>query len=314
MARVAILVPTCRRPQGLRRLLEGIERLDTVHDVRVIVADNAPITDADGGGAGLAVCGERAARYRFPLACLAVVEPGVAIVRNRLVEAAMADDDKPDFIAMIDDDEEPVPGWLDALVAMAGHTGAALVSGPVLPAFETPPPAWIERSRFFEYAMPQEGLVPMLLGTGNLLIATSVFATLDAPWFEPRLGLAGGEDDDFFLRAEAAGLRFAWAEDAKARETIPESRATLGWMRQRAYRTGNTWVNVRLRRRPGGWSRWTEIRKIAAALAVGSVLYMAGVATPEGRFAGERRILRAMGKIAALRGSFFEEYRTIHGS
>src|SRR5581483_10580852 len=112
MPRIAVAIPTFRRPRSLRRLLDAVAAIETRADVHVIVADN----DA-GGREGLAVCERlREQGYRWPLTAFAVPERGIAQVRNALVQAALADSGS-EFIAMIDDDEWPEPQWLDAFIA-----------------------------------------------------------------------------------------------------------------------------------------------------------------------------------------------------
>lgn len=304
MASIAVCIPTFRRPGGLQRLLDGLAALETNHAVTVIVADDDPT-----GLAGHSVANAaRNGGYRWPIKVFAVEMPGLSEARNALVRAAM--DLVPDFVAMIDDDEVPEPGWLDALVATHEKTGAELVSGPVLPAFEQEPPRWMMDGRFFEYHMDADGSVPMLLGTGNLLASRRVFDAIADPWFDPHFSRTGGEDDDFFVRAKAAGFGFAWSASARVAETIPAVRANRKWLQSRAFRTGNSWVRVRQFRRPAGWSPGVEVAKAAAGLVTGSAIWMTALFSPAKRFEGERRVFRALGKIAALRGRAFNEYET----
>ena len=65
---VCLCVPTFRRPDGLRKLLAHIERLNYAGAIDVIVVDN----DAE-GRAGATVVEQMARTFRLPLNC--IVEP-----------------------------------------------------------------------------------------------------------------------------------------------------------------------------------------------------------------------------------------------
>ena len=89
------------------RLLEAVAELDFAGKLAVVVVDN----DAAGAAEGLAVCGRMAAAgYRWPLTCAPEERRGIPFARNRAIALALEQD--PDFIAALDDDERPSPGWL----------------------------------------------------------------------------------------------------------------------------------------------------------------------------------------------------------
>src|ERR1700744_3007693 len=131
MPDVVIAIPTFRRPQSLMRLLSALEKLDTRANVTVIVADN----DAE-KREGLDACA-RLNAYRWPLDVFIAEKRGIANVRNALVERARTH--KCDFIAMLDDDEWPDAGWLEAFLRTQAETGADALHGSILRAFEIAP-------------------------------------------------------------------------------------------------------------------------------------------------------------------------------
>ena len=151
MSRLTVAIPTFRRPQDLKRAVSGVleqaaalvdsasaeagePRGDAVgaadgdegagrgvSDVEVLVIDN----DAQGTGreAALAAAADAGVPVRSSaegadepeaVGLRYVVEerPGVAAVRNR----ALDETGGRDLLVFIDDDEEPEPGWLAALV------------------------------------------------------------------------------------------------------------------------------------------------------------------------------------------------------
>jgi hypothetical protein len=125
--------------------------------------------------------------------------------------------------------------------------------------------------------------------------------------------MSGGEDRDFFVRLKARGAKFAWANEAVAFDLVPESRANLTWVLQRAYSVGSSDMRVFLKYQPSTTARLREYAKIAGALAVYAAQYAAFAPNPNGRIRPLRRLYRAAGKIAALRGQTYSEYSVIHG-
>ena len=57
----------------------------------------------------------------------------------------------------------------------------------------------------------------------------------------------GGEDDDFFYRLTDAGGTIAYTEAAHVFEPVPPSRATLGWLLKRSFRSGQSHGRRQLR-------------------------------------------------------------------
>src|SRR6185437_812253 len=137
MTSVVIAVPSFRRPQGLTRLLSALAELKTDARVSVLVADN-DVEDREAS----AVCLDlRESGYRWPLDCILAKERGIAQARNALVEHVLVQSDSQ-FIAMLDDDEWPDPGWLDAFLSVQRVTGADALHGAVLREFESAPSRW----------------------------------------------------------------------------------------------------------------------------------------------------------------------------
>jgi len=306
MAEVIVAIPTFRRPQGLRRLLEALARLRTQARLTVLVADN------DGERhEGLAVCASLG-NYRWRLDAFAVAERGIAQARNALVERALAH--RCDFIAMLDDDEWPEPDWLDGFLETQRATGADALHGDILREFEIPPGPWAARCDGVAPLLgPRSGPVAMIEGSGNVLLKRDCFEALQKPCFDPAFALSGGEDRDFFERLRRRGFRFAWSKEAVVHAFVPSTRATLGWALKRAYRVGNSDMRVFLKHAHGARDSTREAVKIAAAIALFPFLFAAGAATGT-PVQALRRLCRAAGKIAAIRGRFYDEYAVTHGS
>jgi glycosyltransferase involved in cell wall biosynthesis len=308
MPKILIAVATYRRPKGLARLLDALERLDTAEQVEILVADND-----EERGEGLAFCDTvRANGYRWPLHTIVARERGIAQARNALVAYAL---DRTDagFVAMLDDDEWPAPGWLDAFLRVQREMQSDALHGAVLREFDVPPGGWAAHCQGIAPLRHRSGPVAMIHGTSNVFFTRACLLRLDRPWFDPGFALTGGEDKEFFTRLKRQGARFAWADDAVVFAHVPASRANLGWALRRAYRVGNSDMRVFLKheRRLGALS--LEAAKIAAALFLSPAQIALSAPWPARRTAALCRLWRSAGKFAAVMGAHFNEYATIHG-
>ncbi len=304
MAEVVVAIPTFRRPKSLRRLLDALAALNTEHAVRVLVADN----DAQ-KHEGFDLCAALRG-YRWPLRSMIVAERGIAQVRNALTGAAL-DDPGMQFLAMLDDDEWPAPGWLDALLRAQAATKADAVQGSVL--FDLGTVALAHRFDGTADIRHASGPVRMLEGAGNLLLTRPALARLTPPWFDPDFALTGGEDREFFMRLAHAGARFAWSDEAVAHGAVAPERLSPRWSRARAYSIGNSDMRVFLKYAPDFAARARETAKIAGALLLSPLLFVILGFSANRRAAALNRLFRALGKTAALLGRPYHAYSAIHG-
>lgn len=303
--KVALCVCTYRRPAGLRRLLAAVAalRTDRAGALEVVVVDNDP-----DGSARVVV--DSVEGMRFVVRYAHERRRGISHARNRAVaEAADAD-----WIAFLDDDEEPEPEWLDELLRVQAAHAADVVAGPVPPRYEAPAPGWVLRGRFHEPPRRPTGSPLPYADTGNVLVRASLFRDFPAP-FAPSLALAGGEDTHFFLRVERAGHRIVWADAAVAWEWVPPSRVRLPWLLRRAFRRGNTWALLERELDPSWRVLALRIARGAGRIVRGAVLL------PPSLLRGRHAVvetLRGMcfgaGSLAGVAGYRYDEYRTTHGA
>jgi len=304
---VVIAIPTFRRPQSLRRLLEALEHLKTTAKVIVVVADNDAANHA-----GYDLCRAIAATSRWPLDPIIAEERGIAQVRNALVARALSYPDAS-FVAMLDDDEWPSPQWLDALLVLQGQTKADVVEGSIVFEREEGAPVWESGFDGVSSMRRPTGPTAMLEGAGNILITRQCLDGLSAPWFDPAFALSGGEDRDFFERVKASGGRFAWADEALAYTCVPVLRQSLNWVFKRAYGIGNTEMRIFLKYRPTVGARLKEYGKITLALIVMPLFGLLMLAMPRRASDIWRRVFRNAGKLAALAGIIHQPYAVTHG-
>ncbi len=250
MASLAICVPTYRRNGELAELLSALQAQATPEGaaVSILVIDNNP-----GGEAEPVVRAAQAEAFRYALDYLHEAAPGVTFVRNRALKATAT----VDYLAFIDDDELPAPGWIAALWRRNRESGAAVVFGNVIARYEGEPPDWIVEGDFHSKRVSVDGPRDKPGATDNCLIDLDVVRKHGLR-FDPALSLVGGEDTLFFDALLLAGESFADAAGAVTYERVPEARASLDWLMTRWRRTGLTDAMMIARRRGGG--RLTQVR------------------------------------------------------
>jgi O-antigen biosynthesis protein len=115
---VSIVVPTCDRPDDLRRCLASLVTQVTRHTVEILLVDNRPAS-----GSARAVASE------FPGIRVIVEErPGLSFARNAGIAAATGS-----IIVATDDDVTAPEGWIERLVAPFVRPEVLCVTGNVLP-------------------------------------------------------------------------------------------------------------------------------------------------------------------------------------
>lgn len=301
MRRGMILIPTFRRPKGLAKALERLDTLDTDVEISILVAENDPA-----GGQGREVVRLAAPHHRFPIGVLEVADRGVSHVRNALFAAALATPDV-EFVALLDDDEWPEPQWLKELLAMQRQTGAEIVGGTMLPAFEGEPPAWAREFELYRQVQP-DGPSKMVWGTCNVMLTRSVLERTGPVWFDPALGLTGGEDMEFFARAATRDARFAWAAAAVMYEDVPERRVRPDWVFRRSFRIGSTNALVQRRWRYGLLGRPLILAKAFGHLALAAGTLLRGPVRRATQMEALSLSARALGEMSGLLGLRYREY------
>ncbi len=299
---------TLQRPEGLRRLLTGINALtfrDEPPELEIIVVDNDASRSAE------EVCNALRPALKWPLRYDVEPRRGIPFARNKAVARAL---ETADFVAFIDDDEAPEHEWLDELLHVQRTFDADVVAGPVLPRLPDQTPAWIVRGRFFERPRHATGQCLDVAYTGNVLVRNNVYRTMD-PVFDERIALMGCDDSHFFRRVRHAGFSIVWADAAVAHEWIPKSRTCFRWLVQRSFRSGNGLGFITLDLGSAWSGRFVLAAKAAVWIAIGLFL------TPLGLVAGRhvlvkgiRHIAYGAGYLASIVGARYEEYKTTHGA
>lgn len=306
---VSLCIITYQRPEGLRRLLNGLNQLSFTTleppQIQVVVVDN------EAAGGAIALCNELRPDFRWPLLCYEEPRRGISFARNRAIASAP---DHSDWIAFIDDDEVPNPDWLEQLLRVQAAYHADVVHGPVLPHFQETAPNWVIQGKFFEPIRYFTGQPLKAAYTNNALVRADLLKNRPQP-FEERFAMTGGEDSYFFRSLEQAGHKLVWADEAIVHEWIPPSRTTLRWLLQRGYRTCLSYSLWEREAQPSLQGRALSTFKAFGQILLGLLLLLPALLLPQQiRNRALLRISRGVGKLSGLLGLTYEEYRTVHGS
>lgn len=292
---VDVCIATYRRPALLATLLAALARQGgNALLVRIIVIDN------DRAGSARAVAEAARAAGGPPLVYAVEPQQNIALARNRALSLCSAD-----YVAFIDDDETPRSHWLRALVACARRYQADAVFGPVDSVLPAGAPRWVRAC----HRKPRRatGTVLDWGGAGNVLLRRA--ALPPPPCFDPAFGLTGGEDTEFFHRLHLQGRRLVWCASAGASEPVAPARLQPGWMRRRAFRSGQTYYRVFVRRYTrGAAALWfaTKLMQLIGGLALAPLLRLASY---DAFMALTLRLAGAAGQLSrCLSPRDFEEY------
>jgi succinoglycan biosynthesis protein ExoM len=307
---ISICVATYQRPEGLKRLLDGIDRLiftrcDTPQ-IEVIVVDNDPTCSAQ------TFCQQLRSSFQWELKYFSEPQRGISYVRNQAVAQVSP---SADFVAFIDDDEVPEPSWLEELLTIQQIYAADVVAGPSPPFFPDPDvPQWVIKGKFFEPLRYPTGHLLKFTSTNNVLVKAQILREIQ-PIFDERFALTGGEDTHLFMRVYRAGYKLVWADAAIVYEWIPKSRTNAKWILQRGYRCHSTYglcekelepalIKVLARRISTGTGRITiGLISLLPAIVIGKHLLIQSLL----------QISRGAGMLSGLLGRSYEEYRSTHG-
>lgn len=233
--KITICICTYKRPELLKRLLSKLEtqKTEDLFDYSIVIVDN------DKHKSAYKTVSDYISQSQIAISYDVEPEQNIALARNKAITNA-----KGDYFAFIDDDEFPNEQWLLNLYKAINHHKADGILGPVLPHFETEPPRWVLKGKFFDRPTHPTGAILDWTNTrtGNVLLKKDIFIR-KFDRFDPKFG-SGGEDRDFFRRMIEQGHTFLWSNEAPVFETIPSNRWNRKFMIKRALLRGKMALNA----------------------------------------------------------------------
>jgi glycosyltransferase involved in cell wall biosynthesis len=223
---IAVAICTYHRNEGLATLLDALlataARLAGKGKVGVVVVDDS----ADGHAR--TVIERYEGRFERGISYRISGRQNISLARNLAIETAS---EIGDWTVMIDDDCEPVPEWLEALLETQQRTGADAVTGTMIRRVPPGSPNWLIEEPFLELGLgrPEDEAQLAIASTFNSMISSRWLKEHPTIRFQPELGVIGGEDMVFYRAASSAGLRIHYSQRAFVYENVPPSRATLAY-------------------------------------------------------------------------------------
>lgn len=242
----SVIVPTRNRAASLATALQSLcgQRLQDCYEL--LIVDNQSMDETRSvADKVIAANPQRLIRY------VQESVPGLLSGRHRGALEA-----KSNLLIFVDDDIEALPDWLQAFVESFQDPSVQLVSGPSLPSYENPPPAWLEN---FWTGTPYGGRMCTwlsLIDLGNREVPvdpTFVFglnlgirrsALFAAGGFHPdcipdHLQHWQGDGETGLARnVRRLGFRAIYQPKALVRHRIPSSRLSVEYFERRGYYQG----------------------------------------------------------------------------
>lgn len=239
MNKIAICIPTYKRPEKLRRLVMSIAacRFNAayIRDVNIIIGDN----DSGMTAESIVIDLKESLNQISTIKYVYFPDKGLSNVRNELLKQAFSLN--PDFLVFIDDDEYVTPEWLNELVKTIIGKKGDMVMGPVISLNGNKVSrfilCWIDRPVYSNNTKLN------FIRTGNLIINAKSLLEKNI-WFDTRFNATGGEDSYFGIQMIKKGATVYWAAEAIVYEPVPDDRATLLWLMKRYYNGANVYVHI----------------------------------------------------------------------
>jgi glycosyltransferase involved in cell wall biosynthesis len=304
MKKIAVIVITYRRPQGLQRLLVELAK-QKYRNGQIAPHVTAIVVDNDKEPTASSVVQEFVAKYDIPVNYIHETRQGIPVARNTGLAAVP---EEFDFFCFIDDDEWPSENWLDSLLTTQSINNADCVLGAVIPVYPENAPNWILKSRIFDsWRFPDNARLTE--AASNNVLVSNQFVRQHQHQFDERMRMTGGSDYLFFKQANSLGLKIYWSDKAPVYEDVPMTRLNAKWLIQRQFRLGNTFaVSERLDGSKTGLVLLAA--KGLSRVVLGALMLPSWIFSTYYGVKGMRHILRGAGMFIGIFGHSHQEYAT----
>ena len=232
--KILIAVCTYLRPNMLQRALNHIKDLKPVDDalIEVLIVDN------DKNRSAKEVIEKSAKGFPYKIHYKVEEERGLSPARNKVLKSAL--ELGADYIACFDDDDSPDENWLSSLcefekIMLAKKGKPVIVTGPAFSRFDKDYPKYITMN-FRTKTTKKTGQLRHTAATGNVLIPIEVVK--NGVLFDEQYKFMGGEDGEFFQKAQTYGYEIYWCNEAVIYENITEEKANIKRILHRYFYNG----------------------------------------------------------------------------
>lgn len=239
--KLSLVIATYNRSQSLLRALESVVRQSAAPEQWECVVVNNNSTDTT----AVDFADFAATQPHFNLRMVDEPKQGLSNARNCGIANSTGE-----YIAIVDDDETLVQGYIEAYIAFFDGCDAMAAGGAVIPRYETARPKWLSRYTEQMIANPicfgrgvKRFPASRIPAGGNMAFRREVFAKYGG--FNPALGrngasLAGGEESDLFERMRANGEVLYYVGRAAIYHHIPDEKLTAERFARLSYAVGRS--------------------------------------------------------------------------
>jgi len=130
------------------------------------------------------------------------------------------------------------PEWIAKSLNFMQKYDADVVDGAVKRELPQGTPKWIELGKFFHWHSAPSGSLRQSASTSNVFFKSKIIKEWGLR-FDPFFNFSGGEDTFFFNQAYKNGAKIVWNNEVLVHEQISDTKITVKWILQRAYRRTN---------------------------------------------------------------------------
>lgn len=237
---ISVIACTHRRPQSLDMLLDSLTRQSwNGGGWELIVVEND--TEPSPELADVVKKYERILPIRL---CLEPI-PNLSRARNLGMQEA-----RGRYLAYLDDDDEALIGWLEALMVGCREYAPDFCGGPIYPLYRSPKPYWFKDEwgiHCYYGDVPVKTDKPF--AGGNFVVKRELAGSLGG--FREYLGMAGdkiayGEETDLMMRAKDSNpdLTVVYLPEVAVRHEIRPEKMTMRWCLRSAWARGRDGVTM----------------------------------------------------------------------
>lgn len=236
---------------------------------------------------------------------------GIVMMRNAVLEKAIELD--VDIVGFMDDDILVSPGWIEKSLDVMEKYQADAVDGAVQRSLPEGTPRWIKLGRFFQWHSAPTGTKRQSASTSNVFFKSKLIKEWGLR-FDPFFNFSGGEDTFFFSQAHKRGASIVWNDEVLVKEQIGDSKITIGWILQRAYRRTNAKFYRKSKEHGYRKAAFLYSFNTLFLLVIGCLLFLITIFLgPIAWIHSLRLIKKGQGYFQAIFGNLYEEYREVVG-